>query len=87
MLSSSSSSKSSEEDQVDNPGKELQQMIDTFLAQENVTEEPNGVDCANTASVGDWKQRSTQATEATTNSIRVKEEPTIPKNVFVSNTE
>eukprot|EP00957_Ditylum_brightwellii_P086248 6563362-Ditylum_brightwellii.AAC.1 len=49
--------------------------------------EPNGVDCANTAVVGDWKRRSTKATQATINSVSVKEEPTIPKDVFVSNTE
>eukprot|EP00957_Ditylum_brightwellii_P118324 9024543-Ditylum_brightwellii.AAC.1 len=69
MSSSFSSSKSSEEQQVDNPGEELQQIIDSFLAQKNVAEEPHGVDCVN-AAVGDWKQRSTKATQATINSIR-----------------
>eukprot|EP00957_Ditylum_brightwellii_P112201 8554346-Ditylum_brightwellii.AAC.1 len=50
--------------------------------QKNVTEEPNVVDCANTAVVCDWKQRSTKATQATINCVSVKEEPTIPKDVL-----
>eukprot|EP00957_Ditylum_brightwellii_P210057 15364523-Ditylum_brightwellii.AAC.1 len=86
LSSSSSSSESSEEEHVVDAGEELQRIIDCFPVQKNISEKPHGIDCVN-AAVGDWKQRSTEATQATLNSVRVKEEPTVPKDALVQNTE
>eukprot|EP00957_Ditylum_brightwellii_P204012 15337212-Ditylum_brightwellii.AAC.1 len=86
LSSSSSSSKSLEEEHDGDAGKDLQRIIDCFPAQMNISEETHGDACVNAARC-DWKQRSTKATQATLNSVRVKGEPTIPKDVLVPNTE
>eukprot|EP00957_Ditylum_brightwellii_P152146 11584239-Ditylum_brightwellii.AAC.1 len=54
--------------------------------QKIVSEEPHGVACVDSAG-GDWEQISTEATQATLNSVMVKEKQTIPTDVFVPNTE
>eukprot|EP00957_Ditylum_brightwellii_P093029 7083435-Ditylum_brightwellii.AAC.1 len=83
---SSDSSESSEEEHSGDAGEDLKRIIDCFSAHKNVSEEPHGTACGNAAK-DDWKQRSTKTTQATLNSVRVKEEPTLPKDVLVPNTE
>eukprot|EP00957_Ditylum_brightwellii_P209443 15361792-Ditylum_brightwellii.AAC.1 len=85
-LSSSNSSESSEETHGGDVGKDLQRIINCFPAHKKVSEEPHVVACVNAAG-DDCKQRSTEVTQATLKSVRVKEDTPIYKDVLVPNTE